>query len=337
MKIDANPFAAGDALLSPLIADALPSLIFVAAPGGATLFVNRYYREYTGRSGDSLLGGGWHDIIHPDDFGIAAARFGAADEAPFARELRLRDADGRYRWFLIRLAPLRDSSGAVVQYLGNGTEVDDLRCTQDALAAAVAAKDTLLHEVSHRVKNSLQLVTALLSLQAAQTPDPGARRGIVEARNRIGVVAGVHQRLYWQNDDDCIDLASYARTLAEEALAGPDCPPGLRLEFVAPEPVQVPVARAVPLALIVSELINNICIHAFPDRPAGIMHVEVKRGDGLTIEVCDDGVGLPPGFEPRASKGLGMRIATALARQAKAELKLMPVEHGAGFIVQTAL
>ncbi len=336
MDEGANPFAAGDALLSPMIADALPSLVFVAAPGGGNLFVNKTYTSYTGRAAETLHGDAWRDIIHPDDLPLVLERFasGALTTGTFAHEIRLRRADRAYRWFLIRVTPLCDDAGRIVQYLGNATDIDALKNAEKRLAAALADKDVLLHEVSHRVKNSLQLVTSLLSLQAAQTADPAGRRAVIEARNRIAVVAGVHQRLYWSDDDDCIDLADYIRVLVEEMRASPECPPGLAVAIDAPEPVRVRVGSAVPLALIVSELVTNACKYAFEGRETGCLRVGVHTNGSLVITVSDDGVGLPDGFDPRASKGLGMRIVTALSRQAKAVLTLVPQEHGAGFRIE---
>ena len=340
MEPGANPFAAGDALLSPMIADALPSLVFVAAPGGSNLFVNRTYKTYTGRDAETLHGDAWRDVIHPEDLPHVLARFeqvATASDA-FSHEIRLRGADGQYRWFLVRVTPLADETGRTVQYLGNATDIDSLKQAEARLAAALAEKDVLLHEVSHRVKNSLQLVTSLLSLQAAQTVDPAGRRSVIEARNRIAVVAGVHQRLYWSEDDDCIDLADYVRFLAEEMHASPECPPGIAVEFDAPEPVRVRVGSAVPLALIVSELITNACKYAFEGRDSGCLRVGVRLNvRRLVITVSDDGVGLPPGFDPRASKGLGMRIVTALSRQARALLTLVPQDRGAGFRIEAGI
>ena len=334
-----DPFAAGDALLSPVIADAMPSLVFVAAPGGKNLFVNKTYTSFTGRAAHTLHGDAWQDIIHPEDLPHILKRFetGAVAGGAFTHEVRLRGADGHYRWFLIRVTPLSDEGGRTVQYLGNATDIHALKTTEAELATALAEKDVLLHEVSHRVKNSLQLVTSLLSLQAAQTTDTGARRSVIEARNRIAVVAGVHQRLYWTNDDDCIDLAEYIRVLVDEVRTSPDCPPGLTVMIDTPLPVRVRVTSAVPLSLIVSELVGNACKYAFEGRPAGRLAVSVHANGKLVITVSDDGVGLPLGFDPRASRGLGMRIVTALSRQAKAVLTLVPQDRGAGFRIEAAI
>ncbi len=333
----ANPFAAGDAILSPVIADALPSLVFIAAPGGGNLFVNRTYTTYTGRAAETLCGDGWQDVIHPDDLPPVVARFGqgALAAGTFAHEIRLRRADGAWRWFLVRVTPLCDDAGTIVQFLGNATDIDALKNAEKRLAAALAEKDVLLHEVSHRVKNSLQLVTSLLSLQAAQTPDTGARRGIIEARDRIAVVAGVHKRLYWANDDDCIDLADYIRVLVDELRASPEWPPGVVAAVDAPRAVRVHVGAAVPLALIVSELLGNSCKYAFVGRATGQLDVGVHHDGRLAITISDDGIGLPPDFDPRASTGLGMRIVTALSRQAKAMLTVVPQARGTGFRIET--
>lgn len=331
MAQEAPPADTGLALAT--LADALPSLIFVALPGGGNIYVNARYTAYTGFATGAVLGQGWRDIVHPDDLGHATARFvPGGTEIPFEHEMRLRSADGTYRWFLVRTTPVRTADGRISYWVGNAADIDQLRRAQDDLAAALAAKAALLYEVSHRVKNSLQLVTALLSLQAAQTREDDSRRAVTTARNRIAVVAGVHRRLYWDDGSDTVDIGAYLPGLVEETLTGNPRASLARFAFHAPVAVLLPVSAAVPLALILSELVCNAVTHGIrPD--GGAVDVAVSGGERLVATVRDDGVGLPPGFNPRTAKSLGMRIVTALGRQAKANVEVVPVEKGTCFRV----
>ncbi|RKH82746.1 sensor histidine kinase, partial [Corallococcus praedator] len=114
----------------------------------------------------------------------------------------------------------------------------------------------LLHEVNHRVKNSLQLVTALLSLQAAQAAEPVLRASLLEARGRVAVVASMHQRLYSTSAHDRVDLVAYLRELTAENAAAHGAKGRIGLDFDADDEVVLALSQAVPLALVVSELLT---------------------------------------------------------------------------------
>jgi PAS domain S-box-containing protein len=315
-------------------ADVLPSLIFIARPDGSIVYVNLRYAHFTGQDAAALNGTSWHAIVHPDDQAIVDGGF--AGTAPFEAELRLRGANGEYCWFLVRTTPVCDAAGKVMHSVGNAADIDALKRAQAALSQALITKEALLHEVSHRVKNSLQLVTALLSLQAAQTAEPNARYSVIAARNRIAVVAGVHRRLHWENGGDRIDIAGYLGALVEETMSGSPRAPLAEVSIVAPEPVTVSLTSAVPLALILSELVCNAVNHGIRD-DGGKIEVAMHPGERLVATVRDDGVGLPAEFDPRTSRGLGMRIVAALGRQAKADVSVVPQERGACFKVEMAV
>ena len=194
------------------------------------------------------------------------------------------------------------------------------------------AREALLHEVNHRVKNSLQLVSSLLSLRASRSTDPELRAGLAEARSRIGVVAQVHRRLYQAGTHGRIDdLASFLRELSDDTVAALDPEGRINLTFISPteneaHAVRAPIDRAVPMALIVSELVTNAVKYAFPDGQDGTIRVSVQRveeEDGmLAISVKDDGIGLPEDFDPTASSGVGMRVVTTLVKQLRARLEV---------------
>ena len=120
-------------------------------------------------------------------------------------------------------------------------------------------------------------------------------------------------------DDLCGDL---------QASAG-EC----RIETDLPERVEIATDRAIPIALVVTELVTNAAKYAYPDHASGRILVRLVASDTLGIElsVADDGVGLPPGFDPSASRGLGMRIARALAKQVGAELRVRARDPGTEF------
>jgi two-component sensor histidine kinase len=212
--------------------------------------------------------------------------------------------------------------------------VTDRVKAQRELAEALHAKEVLLHEVNHRVKNSLQIVTGLLMLQASQARDPALRQSLLEARGRISVVAAMHQRLYTTSQHDRVDFGEYVRDLAAETLVTLGGESRIALESSIEPGIMVVLQHAVPLALVVSELVTNAVKYAFPEEKSGTIRLFLQRdGNEVVLDVADDGIGLPDGFDPNKRSGLGMRIVTSLVKQVRGRLDVSSSDRGASFLI----
>ncbi|WP_207461108.1 histidine kinase dimerization/phosphoacceptor domain -containing protein [Azospirillum sp. SYSU D00513] len=205
--------------------------------------------------------------------------------------------------------------------------IEGLRAEQAAAQAALkvalsdrnallAQKETLLRDVDHRVKNSLQLIGALLQLQASQVPKGDVRDQFMEASRRLATVAQVHQRLYQTGELRSVELGQYLRGLCadlSESLRH-DVQEALTVE--APT-IELPTDQIVRLGLIVNELVTNAFKHARSGgkRPEIAVRFEEGPGEDFRLTVQDNGEGLPDGFDPTRTGGLGMRIVGSLASQ----------------------
>ena len=205
-------------------------------------------------------------------------------------------------------------SGAVVLL----RDVSDLR-RRDQL---IATKDASIREVHHRVKNNLQTISSLLRLQGRRLESPEAKQAIEESVRRIRSIALVHETLS-RDVRDAVPFDEIVRPLVrmvEEGLASPERP----LRFVLTGEIgDLPPETATPLAVVLTELLQNAVEHAYPvNHGASGPNTTVKPGeirvrlsndaDGLTVEVSDDGVGLPPGFSLATSSSLGLSIVRTL-------------------------
>jgi two-component sensor histidine kinase len=190
---------------------------------------------------------------------------------------------------------------------------------QRKLQTALDRHQILLKEVNHRVKNSLQVVSSMLHLQANTADDPALSERLMEASTRILAVGRADNRLAYNADYENIDLVGYLREVVEdlEAAVAP-----CKIQLDSPEEIQFAADRAILVALIVNELVLNAGRHAYPDSPDGVIRLKLVLSDdkAVSISVSDDGVGLPADFNPALSKRLGTRIVQALAGQLKAEL-----------------
>ena len=247
---------------------------------------------------------------------------------------------GDQRWHLRRDGRRVFLNGSL-RPLGGGEAPNFLKIAQDETARrrTEELQQHLARELSHRVKNSLQLVSALLALQSRTVGDEKARAALADARARIQTVAQVHDQLWRQDDATDIELSNFLESLlAKLKEAQPDCP----LIFKG-EPSIVSTERAIAIGLIANELVTNAFKYACtpaqgrpPGSQPGEVRVTVSRlPEGvLRLEVADRGPGLPPGFDPgRAGSSLGMRVVTGLADQLHGRLEVADNAPGAVFAV----
>jgi two-component sensor histidine kinase len=190
---------------------------------------------------------------------------------------------------------------------------------QRKLQAALDRHQILLKEVNHRVKNSLQVVSSMLQLQASDADNADLSERLKEASSRVNAVGRAYERLAYNADYEKIELVDYLReVIADLKIAVAPCV----IRFEAVEPIQFAADRAILVALVINELVLNAGKYAYPDGAEGAIWVRVIQSDkkSIFVSVRDDGIGLPAGFDPSKSKRLGTRLVTALAKQLDAEL-----------------
>jgi two-component sensor histidine kinase len=202
------------------------------------------------------------------------------------------------------------------------------------LNEALELQQVLIKEINHRVKNSLQLVSSMLSLQAGA--DPRVAESLQDASLRVAAIARAHDRLYRSAQVHEIDLAEYLRDVCGDLS---ETTPHCDVECDSPEPILMSTDRAIRVVLIVTELVTNSAKHAYPEGQPGRVVVRLTRGDGKTarITVRDDGGGLPPDFQLGRGGGLGMRLVMALSEQTDAVVRVSPVDVGTEFVIELPL
>jgi two-component sensor histidine kinase len=261
------------------------------------------------------------ELVHdPFDAAEVAARIGGALEGRHSLRMEVR---ARGAVMLVRALPLRprgDAAGALVLV----RDVTDLRRRDQALLS----KDATIREIHHRVKNNLQTVAALLRLQARRTAIPEARRALAESMRRVNSIALVHEALS-VSVAERVDLDE----LVDKVL--PAIGDGASAETRAKVRREgtfgtLPAALATPLVLVLTELVHNALAHAFGPGRAGEVVVSARRRAGtLEVVVADDGQGLPAGFDPATSHGLGLQIVrTLLDSELGSELQIRPRPGG---------
>jgi two-component sensor histidine kinase len=207
-----------------------------------------------------------------------------------------------------------------------------------ALEVADRTHTELIREVNHRIKNNLQVITSLLSLQSARAPEPDAKIALNEARQRVSALALIHRHLYDSPDFQSLDFKSFATELAQHVreAAGEDAVMQLSVRIVAP-PLRIVADQAVPLALLITEAIANAIKHDFPDKRSGQITVTLTQNDLKgTLEIVDDGVGSAAAWL-EAGSGLGALLVNGYARQLQGTLEVQRRTPGTAVIASFPL
>ena len=246
-------------------------------------------------------------------------------------------AKGASRWWTVTVAPIAGDDGRARRILATSRDITErveaeralraqeteLKAVTAKLAAELSEKTRLLEqqkvlraEIDHRVKNSFALISGILRLQMRALGGGEAREAIEDAANRISTLAKLHEQLHLHPDERDIALGPYLHSLVEglsETLAperGADVEIDVDVECMAS------TATAVSIGLVTTELVANAFKHPRPGEPNDVRVALRQEPSGMMeLAVLDTGLGLPPGFDPAQSTGLGMKICAIYAQQ----------------------
>jgi two-component sensor histidine kinase len=198
-----------------------------------------------------------------------------------------------------------------------------------SLKAALSRQEVLFKEITHRVKNSLAIVASVLQLQASHAGDLKLTQQLEEAAHRVSAVARAHERIQLRNEPDKVDLGLYI----EEVCLGINEIVQCAIQVEAPRDLPIATDRAIPIALILNELIINATKYAYAGGDGRIfVRLSLATHDVIELGVRDEGVGLPAGFELRTATSLGMRIVHAFVQQLNATLTFRRLDPGTEFV-----
>lgn len=197
-----------------------------------------------------------------------------------------------------------------------------LRISNESISKALSEKNILLREIHHRVKNNLQVISSLLSLQSRQIKDKDIQQAIDEGRSRVSSMALIHQNLYQRDNLTGVSVGKYLETLIQELFDTYNIEEDRISLSMDIQAMDLDVDTMVPLGLIINELVSNALKHGFPNNSKGMISVGLHESEGqLFLEVADTGIGIDES-KFRASKSFGNRLISAFSKKLKGELNI---------------
>ncbi len=345
------------------MADYIPNLAWMARTDGHIFWYNRRWYEYTGTNLEQMRGWGWQTVHDASLLPFVAERWKAALAAGsrFEMVFPLRGKDGVYRPFLTRIEPVKDEDGRVTRWFGTNTDIsaeretqaqladashklaalnavlaannDTLKANEEKLRDSLIEKEVLLREVHHRVKNNLQIISSLLSMQISQTTDQSMAAVLRDSEARVRSMALIHELLYQNEQFSSIDFAAYVRLLVP--LLRESFQMGTRIECILQlSRTELTLEQAIPCALILNELITNSLKYAYPEGVGEILITLTTASGWTQLTVQDHGIGLPPGFDSAKTSSFGLTIVRALTEQLDGEYQFNPTHPGATFTIR---
>jgi len=225
-------------------------------------------------------------------------------------------AGGRTILYEVNAAPTYGKQNEYTGYSGIARNITERKTLQNAVAASLKEKEILLKEIHHRVKNNMQVISSLLSLQVKLMKDETSREALLESQNRVMSIALVHEKLYQSKSFAEIDYHDYLVKIAENLLQSFGVPRGKIRVDIRGRNIVLPLEKAIPISLIINELLSNAFKYAFPGDRTGTIMVDIwQKGNRYTLIVKDDGVGLPDEITLDNIETLGLQLVNSLVAQ----------------------
>lgn len=209
------------------------------------------------------------------------------------------------------------------QYRINRINTAELKKKNQIIETSLAEKETLLREIHHRVKNNLQFIWSLFNLQTRYIKDPLALETLTEGKNRIKTMALIHQKLYQKDNISELNMADYIPGLAANILETYHIHPEQIQLTIQAEKIALDIDTAIPLGLIMNEIITNSLKHFGPSDKRKAISIEFKQLENtdLFLNIKDNGKGLPIDFDPEKGESFGFKLILSLVKQLKGDIK----------------
>jgi len=286
---------------------------------------NEAFCRFTGFSKEEILGRTISSITYDEDLAIGDVEMkklleGKIESSTF--EKRYIHKSGSMIWGEINICLLNKLVNQSPYFLATIVDITERKNSDSSVKTLLAEKMLILKEVHHRIKNNMNTVSSLLSLQAQTVSEPSAVSVLLDARGKIQSMGLLYDKLYKASDFTNLSVKEYLPALVDEVIANFPNANNVKVEILADDFV-LDAKRLQPLGLIINELLTNIMKYAFYGREAGLITVSATNVAGhISISVQDDGIGMPESVSFENSSGFGLQLVHALTQQLKGTTRI---------------
>jgi len=294
--------------------------------------VNKTFENMLGLKKSDIIGNNWIELVVPEQRAEVQRYHSTHSDDNNEMSLKTYDVEikvnNKAKYFFATFDFIPGTKKSLISLI----DITDRKMAETLLKSSLKEKELLLREIHHRVKNSLQIIASLLSLQASEFDDPIIKESYSESENRIHSIALVHEILYNSTDISEINIREYIEALIENILYSYDVDTNNITLDVEVEEHDLGIETSIPLGLIITELLSNSIKHAFKDGKGKIKLKLSKLNDEYELILGDNGVGLPKGFDISSTNTLGILLVNQLVNQLEGNVEVN-INQGTQYII----
>lgn len=312
-----------------LLFETSPAPFIVTDPACTITDVNENFHEVFGYEKDSLIGKPLSELSFIDEESRTLIKESVESDAGtkiFRKPLiiHIDDEKGSVHTCRLFFSILYDEEGDTELKMMSLLDITDNVIAEKRIKLSLKEKEMLLKEVHHRVKNNLQVIISILKLQYNRTADDDTRESLKDCQARVYSMALVHEKMYRSDSLAIIDIKEYLSDLSKDIIMEYSELVGrVTVSVTAEKDLCFDLDTIVPCALITSELLTNSLKYAFPEKRKGHITIDISgKTPPYIYTYRDDGVGIPPDYNPETSNTLGVKIVKSLTRQMHGDLSI---------------
>lgn len=307
-----------------------PNSVILTDTKGTIEYVNPAFEQLTGYSSEEALGKNPMKLLHSKENESVFNEIYACISSgkPWKGEFHNRKKSGEEYWASVQIGAIKDPEGRIISSVAVEQDITEAKRQEEKIKQSLRDKEIMLKEIHHRVKNNLQIVSSLLKMQSENHSNEETIEALKVSRSRIVSMALVHENLYKTPDLSRIDMKNYIDKLSMNIFASF----GVRNSKISfhseVDDVKLGLETAIPLGLMMNEIITNSLKHAFPSSDNGEINVRLEKdNDSYRLSVKDTGIGLPKDFLTKTNGTLGKQLIKTLCSQLDGE---MHINNGRG-------
>lgn len=305
------------------LVETINDVIFILDKKGTVKYISPVIGRISDYQQDDIIGQDFAHFVHPDDvdeLNASMHRTLSGDIEP--SEFRIYDKNGDIRYVRTSSRPFMSES-RILGLRGVMVDITQRKCAEEEIKKSLKEKEVLLSEIHHRVKNNLQIISSLLHLEEMSVGKKDVMDVLKECEGRVKSMSMVHEKLYQTHSFTHIKFKDYIEKLISDILYSYGIPPETIKTDLDLEDININLDTAIPLGLIINELVTNSVKYAFPQSHKGNIIIKLTQlNDHIELIVADDGIGLPETIDPGNTKTLGLQLMKNLTEQLDGQISV---------------